>query len=100
MSCRHPCVWALLLHGVVNPRVLTTSGSKAAIGPIRVSPETHATKRLSTMSTDRNPGFGRRLFLRMTTALCAAAGLPGLAQAADSVGAVIKLRGQARAARG
>jgi hypothetical protein len=56
------------------------------------------------MSTDRNPGFGRRLFLRMTTALCVAIGLPvlgaGGAQAADSVGAVTKLRGQARAVRG
>jgi hypothetical protein len=36
----------------------------------------------------------------MTTALCAAVGLPGLALAADSVGSVTKLRGQARAARG
>lgn len=52
------------------------------------------------MSTDRNPGFGRRLFLRMTTALCAAVGLPAAALAADSVGEVTKLRGQARAARG
>jgi hypothetical protein len=52
------------------------------------------------MSTDRNPGFGRRLFLRMTTALCAAVGLPAVALAADSVGEVTKLRGQARAARG
>ena len=56
------------------------------------------------MSPDRNSGFGRRLFLRMTTALCAAIGLPGLemrdAQAADSVGTVTKLRGQARAVRG
>jgi hypothetical protein len=52
------------------------------------------------MSTVRNPGFGRRLFLRMTTALCAAIGLPAVALAADSVGAVTKLRGQARAARG
>ncbi|GAB2179689.1 FecR family protein [Dongia sp. agr-C8] len=55
------------------------------------------------MSPDRDPGFGRRLFLRMTTALCAAIGLPGLgvgaAQAASSVGVVTKLRGQARAAR-
>jgi hypothetical protein len=52
------------------------------------------------MSTDWNPGFGRRLFLRMTTALCAAVGLPAVALAADSVGEVTKLRGQARAARG
>jgi len=56
------------------------------------------------MSPDRNSGFGRRLFLRMTTALCAAIGLPGLemrdAQAAESVGTVTKLRGQARAVRG
>jgi hypothetical protein len=52
------------------------------------------------MPTDWNPGFGRRLFLRMTTALCAAVGLPGLAWAAEPVGAVAKLRGQARAARG
>jgi hypothetical protein len=56
------------------------------------------------MSPDRNSGFGRRLFLRMTTALCAAIGLPGLgtrdAQAADPVGTVTKLRGQARAVRG
>lgn len=52
------------------------------------------------MSPVRNTGFGRRLFLRMTTALCAAIGLPGLAQAADSVGSVTKLRGQARAVRG
>jgi hypothetical protein len=56
------------------------------------------------MSTDRNPGFGRRLFLRMTTALCGAIGLPvlgaGVARAADSVGEVTKLRGQARAVRG
>lgn len=56
------------------------------------------------MSTDRNPGFGRRLFLRMTTAFGAAIGLSGLgvggALAADSVGAVTKLRGQARVARG
>jgi hypothetical protein len=56
------------------------------------------------MSPDRNSGFGRRLFLRMTTALCAAIGLPDLgvrdAQAADSVGTVTKLRGQARAVRG
>jgi hypothetical protein len=51
------------------------------------------------MSTERNPGFGRRLFLRMTTALCAVIGLPGLALAADSVGSVTKLRGQARAVR-
>ena len=51
------------------------------------------------MSTDRNPGFGRRLFLRMTTALCAAIGLPAVALAADSVGAVTKLRGQARVVR-
>src|SRR5688572_28565489 len=55
------------------------------------------------MSTDRNSSFGRRLFLRMTTALCAAAGLPALgmggALAAHSVGAVTKLRGQARASR-
>ena len=28
------------------------------------------------MLPDRNPGFGRRLFLRMTTALCAAIGVP------------------------
>jgi hypothetical protein len=49
---------------------------------------------------DRNPGFGRRLFLRMTTALCAAIGLPRLALAADAVGSVTKLRGQARAVRG
>jgi hypothetical protein len=56
------------------------------------------------MSPDRNSGIGRRLFLRMTTALCAAIGLPSLgmrdAQAADSVGTVTKLRGQARAVRG
>ncbi len=52
------------------------------------------------MLPDRNPGFGRRLFLRMTTALCAAVGLPSLALAADSVGSVTKLRGQARAVRG
>lgn len=52
------------------------------------------------MSTDRNAGFGRRLFLRMTTALCAAIGLPAAALAAESVGAVTKLRGQARAVRG
>jgi hypothetical protein len=56
------------------------------------------------MSPDRNSGFGRRLFLRMTTTLCAAIGLPSLgmrdAQAADSVGTVAKLRGQARAVRG
>src|SRR5262245_7348551 len=51
------------------------------------------------MSPDRNSGFGRRLFLRMTTALCAAVGLPGLAAAAESVGSVTKLRGQARVAR-
>jgi len=51
------------------------------------------------MSTDRNPGFGRRFFLRMTTALCAAIGLPSLAMAADAVGSVTKLRGQARVAR-
>ena len=53
---------------------------------------------------DRNPGFGRRLFLRMTTALCAAIGLPGLgiqgAFAADAVGSVTQLRNQARAVRG
>jgi hypothetical protein len=53
---------------------------------------------------DRNAGIGRRLFLRMTTALCAAVGLPALgiqaARAAESVGSVTKLRGQARAARG
>jgi hypothetical protein len=35
----------------------------------------------------------------MTTVLCAAIGLPGLAQAAEPVGAVAKLRGQARAVR-
>jgi hypothetical protein len=52
------------------------------------------------MSPDRNPGFGRRLFLRMTTALGVAVGLPSLAFAAESVGTVTKLRGQARAARG
>lgn len=56
------------------------------------------------MLPDRNHGFGRRLFLRMTTALCAAVGLPALgiegALAADSVGSVTKLRGQARVARG
>jgi hypothetical protein len=52
------------------------------------------------MSPDRTPGFGRRLFLRMTTALCTAIGLPSLALAADSVGSVTKLRGQARAVRG
>jgi hypothetical protein len=52
------------------------------------------------MSPDRITGFGRRQFLRMTTALCAAVGLPGLAYAADSVGAVTKIKGQARAARG
>lgn len=52
------------------------------------------------MSTDRNSGYGRRLFLRMTTALCAALGLPSLAVAADDVGSVTKLRGQARVARG
>ena len=52
------------------------------------------------MSTDRAPGFGRRLFLRMTTALCTAIGLPSLAFAADSVGSVSKLRGQARVVRG
>jgi hypothetical protein len=56
------------------------------------------------MLLDRTPGFGRRSFLRMTTALCAAAGLPGLgvkgARAAEAVGSVSKLRGQARAARG
>jgi hypothetical protein len=51
------------------------------------------------MLSDRNPGFGRRLFLRMTTALCAAIGLPGLARAADPVGSVTKLRGQARVVR-
>jgi len=51
------------------------------------------------MSLDRTSGFGRRLFLRMTTALCAAVGLPSLALAADSVGSVTKLRGQARVAR-
>jgi len=51
------------------------------------------------MSTDRIAGFGRRTFLRMTTALSAAIGLPGLALAAESVGAVTKLRGQARVAR-
>jgi hypothetical protein len=53
------------------------------------------------MSTDRNPGIGRRLFLRMTTALCAAIGLPVLAAhaAEDSVGTVAKLRGQARVSR-
>jgi hypothetical protein len=55
------------------------------------------------MSRDRNPGFGRRQFLRMTTALGAAVGLPVLgtegALAAESVGVVTKLRGQARAAR-
>jgi len=56
------------------------------------------------MSIDRNPGLGRRLFLRMTTALFAAVGLPalgaGYARAADAaVGEVTKLRGQARAAR-
>src|ERR1044071_2363147 len=48
---------------------------------------------------DRNPGFGRRLFLRMATALCAAISLPRLALAADAVGSVTKLRGQARAGR-
>jgi hypothetical protein len=52
------------------------------------------------MSTDRNAGLGRRLFLRMTTALCAAIGLPTVALAAESVGEVTKLRGQARAVRG
>ncbi len=52
------------------------------------------------MSTDRIPSFGRRLFLRMTTAICAVVGLPGLAFAAGSVGSVTKLRGQARVARG
>ena len=52
------------------------------------------------MSTDRNPGFGRRLFLRMTTALCVAIGLPAMAFAAEAVGSVAKLRGQARAVRG
>jgi hypothetical protein len=36
----------------------------------------------------------------MTTALCAAVGLPATALAADSVGEVTKLRGQARAVRG
>jgi len=51
------------------------------------------------MLSDRNPGFGRRLFLRMTAALCAAIGLPGLARAADPVGSVTKLRGQARVVR-
>ena len=51
------------------------------------------------MSIDRNPGLGRRLFLRMSTALCAAIGLPSLALAADSVGAVTKIRGQARVSR-
>jgi hypothetical protein len=51
------------------------------------------------MSLDRTSGFGRRLFLRMTTALCAAIGLPSLALAAESVGSVTKLRGQARVAR-
>jgi hypothetical protein len=56
------------------------------------------------MSIHRNSGFGRRLFLRMTTAACAAAGLPalgtGMALADAGVGSVTKLRGQARAARG
>src|SRR6185369_16278722 len=56
------------------------------------------------MLPDRNSGFGRRLFLRMTTALCAAIALPALgirgAFAAESVGSVTKLRGQARAVRG
>jgi hypothetical protein len=55
------------------------------------------------MSRERNPGFGRRQFLRMTTALCAAVGLPVLgtegALAAESVGEVTKLRGQARVSR-
>jgi hypothetical protein len=55
------------------------------------------------MSIDHNSGFGRRLFLRMTTALCAVIGLPavivGPARADDGVGVVTKLRGQARAAR-
>jgi hypothetical protein len=51
------------------------------------------------MSTDRNPGFGRRAFLRVTTALCAVIGLPAVAFAADVVGEVTKLRGQARAVR-
>ena len=48
---------------------------------------------------DRNPGFGRRLFLRMATALCAALGLPAVALAADAVGTVSKIKGQARVAR-
>jgi hypothetical protein len=56
------------------------------------------------MLPDRTHGFGRRLFLRMTTALSVAVGLPALgverAFAADSVGSVTKLRGQARVARG
>jgi hypothetical protein len=52
------------------------------------------------MSTDRNPALGRRLFLRMTTALCAALGLPAMARAADAVGSVSKIKGQARVARG
>ena len=57
------------------------------------------------MSIDRNPGLGRRLFLRMTTALVAAIGLPALfagrqAAAEDAaVGEVAKLRGQARVSR-
>jgi len=54
------------------------------------------------MSIDRN--LGRRLFLRMTTAFCAAIGLPVLgaapSRADDAVGTVSKLRGQARVARG
>ena len=55
------------------------------------------------MSIDRNSGFGRRLFLRMTTALIVALGLPALtvgrALADDAVGSVSKLRGQARVSR-
>ena len=54
------------------------------------------------MSTDRTPGLGRRLFLRMTTALCVVIGLPAVTAhaAEDSVGTVSKLRGQARVSRG
>ena len=51
------------------------------------------------MSIDLHPGFGRRLFLRMSAALCAAVGLPSLAVADDAVGAVTKIRGQARVSR-
>src|SRR4051812_25762877 len=100
MPCRHPRVLARFSGFLVNLAVLTRSVSKAAIGSDPSLASRLTTQRGSRiMSTVRNAGFGRRLFLRMTTALCAAIGLPGLGLAAASVGSVTKVRGQARVVR-